>query len=83
MDIRKVLIGSIAVLLLASFIPDIITNFNDAETTPGADPGLSTGLGIAQIILGIATGIIVLDMVGLKITGGLTGGVRKRSRRRR
>ena len=68
MDIRRVILGSIAVLLLASFIPDIITEFNTAENTTGADASLSTGLGIAQIILGISTGLIVLDMVGIKIT---------------
>lgn len=69
MNITNVIGTMVAVLLLASFIPDIITEFNTAENTTGADASLSTGFDIAQIVLGLAAGLIVLRMVGFNITG--------------
>ena len=71
----------IVILLVASFIPDIITNFNEAENTTGADASLSTGFDIAQIILGVATGFIALRMIGINVTGGGGGGGGGRRRR--
>lgn len=81
MNIGKVILGSIAVLLLASFMPDIISSFNTAEETTGAATGLSTGLNVAQIALGIAAAIVILDMAGINIVGNITG--RSSGRRRR
>lgn len=79
MEIRKVILGAIAVLLLASFMPDIIASFNTAENTTGAATGLSTGLNIAQIALGIAAAIVILDMAGINLAGGFSrGGGRRR-----
>lgn len=80
MDIRKVVLGAIGILLLASFMPDIITSFNTAENTTGASTSLSTGLNIAQIALGIAAAVIVLNLAGIDITGGLAGGGGRRKK---
>lgn len=72
MSVGKVIGLGLAVLLLASFIPSIVSKFNDAENATGASADLGTGLDLAQLLIGIVIVIIMLKQAGINV-GGLGG----------